>query len=81
VKDATQSGANERPSVIIVEVLGYGGGSEKDQPDRDEDERLRKRSEIRKYDATSPHQVLGLGPLTDSQIVSLAAERRRQFER
>ena len=78
VKDATQSGGNERPSVIIVEVLGYGGGSDTDKEKQDDDKPRQKRSEIRNYDATSPNQVLGLGPLTDSQLASLAAEKRRQ---
>jgi hypothetical protein len=81
VKDATQTGANERPAVIIVEVLGYGGGSDSDGKKEEDDKSRQKRSDVRGYDATSPHQVLGLGPLTDSQIASLAAEKRRLFER
>ncbi len=75
VKDASQHTGNERPSVIIVEVLGYGGASDGDP--REEDERREKRAAVRDYDASGPNQVLGLGTLSEDQIARLAGERRR----
>jgi hypothetical protein len=59
-----QSGAQEQPSIIIVEVLGFGGG-EGGESDSDEEERRRKSQ--RSYDPNSRLQVVGLGQLTEEQ--------------
>ncbi|TAI64597.1 hypothetical protein CWO89_17955, partial [Bradyrhizobium sp. Leo170] len=83
VKDATQQPANERPSIIIVELLGFGGESDQETPRRDEqprqgEERGRKDRRSYNYDQTSPVQVLGAGALSDMQTEALIYEKKKQ---
>ncbi|KZD24080.1 filamentous haemagglutinin family protein [Tardiphaga robiniae] len=79
VKDATQSGSSERPSIIIVEVLGYGGGGN-DTQQREDDDR-RKSDDRRSYNTNSVIQVVGSGPLNQEQKQVLTdAERSRLAE-
>lgn len=64
VKDATQqSSTSGQPSIIIVEVLGYGGsqGGEQEQPKRND-----KQTSI--YDVNSRVLVLGNGALSEKRI-------------
>jgi hypothetical protein len=72
---------NDRPSVIIVEVLGYGGGNGDSAPD---DERSRRRDRRSDNDHMqnpfSPVQVIGSGELSPSQRRKLTAVERRNFD-
>ena len=86
VKETTQSKANERPSVIIVEVLGYGGAGAADQATekQGEDEEKRRREQPQQherrsdnYDQSSPVQVLGAGELTDMQTEALIYQKKK----
>jgi hypothetical protein len=52
-----QKGTSDRPSIIIVEVLGYGGTQDDDQARRPGPDRNDRRS----YDPTSPFQIVGSG--------------------
>lgn len=80
VKDASQQGSgSERPSVIIVEVLGYGGGTGDDQR-RQDDEDTRKRGQSGLQDPRSRVQVLGAGELSYDEAQRLAEAKRGSRE-
>ncbi|MGO4712506.1 filamentous hemagglutinin family protein [Bradyrhizobium sp. 2TAF24] len=72
--------ASGRPSVIIVEVLGYGGGGGEDDPrrrGRPDDQQSRR--EPSGYDPTSKFQVIGNGDLTEQQKRALTEGERERL--
>jgi len=67
-----QASANATPSVIIVEVLGYGGGEGGDTtPGREDDKRRKTQHERQTYNQDSNVRVLGYSTLSASEMSGL----------
>jgi hypothetical protein len=67
---------NDRPSIIIVEFLGYGGGADTQAPVQPEGQG-RKSDDRQSQDIRSRFQVIGAGMLTDEQTEQLTEENRK----
>jgi hypothetical protein len=74
-KDVSQPGARAQASVIIVEVIGYGGG-DTGTPSEEGERQRRQNQEQGSYDPNSIFRVVGSGELTAEQKRKLTNEER-----
>ncbi|MCC8962943.1 filamentous hemagglutinin family protein [Bradyrhizobium sp. Pear76] len=72
-----QQGSGQ-PSIVIVEVLGYGGGEGSSTPAPERDQKRDERDQ-RSQNPDSAYQVLGAGEMTIDEAKQLIADRRRQM--
>ncbi len=81
---ATNQGNNNtgQPSILIVEIEGYGGDDESEPVQLPQPEQHRKKAETQGfYDPHSRYQVIGLGTVTAEQARQLSDERRSEIGR
>jgi filamentous hemagglutinin family protein len=73
-----QTAPNEQPSIIIVEVLGFGGGNGDGSPESEEELRRRTKGQ-QTYDPNGMFRVLGNGEFTGEQTRDLTEEERNKL--
>ncbi|MTD92716.1 filamentous hemagglutinin N-terminal domain-containing protein [Hyphomicrobium sp. xq] len=75
-EEATHVAPNEQPSIIIVEVIGYGGGDGDVRTPEHKEEERRKSKDQRSYNPDGAVQILGHGDLSDEEKQPLNEEER-----
>jgi Filamentous haemagglutinin family outer membrane protein len=75
----TSANNNNQASVIIVEVIGFGGSGDENQQPRPQDDG-RRSEDKRSYNMNSVLQLVGNGPLSDAQKQVLTDEEKRNLD-
>jgi hypothetical protein len=81
-----QNNSNGQPSIIIVEVVGFGGGSGDGTPPQQPQDENREKTDKRRsqidggYDPYSPIHLLGNGQLTERQKSKLSEDEKKSLE-
>jgi hypothetical protein len=75
----TNNANSNQPSVIIVEIIGYGGGPDPEAPTQPINDKQHNSDNDQHYDRNSAVQVVGYGGLTNKESRSLTNEEKQKL--